>query len=119
MTREILRLLYATSECAPWIKTGGLGDVAAGLPHALAGAGVDVRVLMPGYHRALDQVPNAPVVVRWPATGTFPAIELLDAALPNGVPILLVRCASLYERTGGPYQDSDGRDWPDNMLRFA
>jgi starch synthase len=119
MTLKILRLLYATSECAPWIKTGGLGDVAAGLPHALADAGVDVRVLMPAYPRVLEHAPNAPVIARWPATSTFPAVDLLDAVLPSGVPLLLLRCPPLYERSGGPYQDADGGDWPDNMLRFA
>ena len=119
MPLKILRLLYATSECAPWIKTGGLGDVAAGLPPALVRERCDVRVLMPGYPRALEHAAGAAVVARWPASAHFPAIELLDAVLPTGVPILLIRCPSLYDRPGGPYQDEQGRDWPDNARRFA
>ena len=44
-----LAILFATSEMAPWVKTGGLGDVAAALPAALRRAGHDIRVLMPYY----------------------------------------------------------------------
>ena len=44
-----LSILFATSEMAPWVKTGGLGDVAAALPAALLKAKCDVRVLLPAY----------------------------------------------------------------------
>ena len=44
-----LRILYATSEYAPLVKTGGLADVAGALPAALRRLGLDVRVLLPGY----------------------------------------------------------------------
>ena len=37
-------ILFVTSEMAPWVKTGGLGDVAAALPAALQRARHDVRV---------------------------------------------------------------------------
>ena len=42
-----VRALFATSEIAPWVKTGGLGDVSAALPAALRQAGVDAQVLVP------------------------------------------------------------------------
>ena len=38
-------ILFATSEMAPWVKTGGLGDVAAALPEALRQAGLEPRLL--------------------------------------------------------------------------
>jgi starch synthase len=42
-------VLMATTEFSPYVKSGGLGDVAGSLPHALRKEGVDVRVIMPLY----------------------------------------------------------------------
>ena len=42
-----MKVLFATSEIAPWVKTGGLGDVSGALPQALHDIGIDVRVLVP------------------------------------------------------------------------
>ncbi|MEM8665064.1 MAG: glycogen/starch synthase, partial [Pseudomonadota bacterium] len=50
-----MKVLFAASECAPFLKTGGLADVVGALPKALAEAGVDVRVTLPRYP-ALDDV---------------------------------------------------------------
>ena len=44
-----MKVLFATGEAWPFIKTGGLGDVAYALPKALKKEGVDVRVIMPKY----------------------------------------------------------------------
>ena len=120
MAAERLRVLLATPECAPWIKTGGLGDVAAALPAALAAAGLDVRVLLPAYRPVLAAAAHARVVATFAATAHFPAARLLEAPLPSGVPACLVDCPALYDRAGGPYQDeATGHDWDDNALRFA
>lgn len=45
-----MKVLYATSECWPFSKTGGLGDVSYALPKALKKEGVDIRVILPKYH---------------------------------------------------------------------
>ena len=45
----LMKIMYVTSECAPFVKTGGLGDVAGSLPKALAAKGHDVRVFCPLY----------------------------------------------------------------------
>ncbi|MDY3928045.1 MAG: glycogen synthase GlgA [Clostridia bacterium] len=49
-----MKVLFATSEAAPFAKTGGLGDVAGSLPAALKEKGVDARVIMPLY-RSIPQ----------------------------------------------------------------
>ncbi|MEO8165920.1 MAG: glycogen synthase GlgA, partial [Betaproteobacteria bacterium] len=38
--------------------------------------------------------------------------------LPSGLPLFVIEC-SIYERAGGPYQDANAVDWPDNDLRFG
>lgn len=44
-----MRVLFAGSECHPFVKTGGLADVMGALPKALKAQGVDVRVILPKY----------------------------------------------------------------------
>ena len=114
-----LRVLFVTPECAPLTKTGGLGDVSAALPAALKKLRVDVRVLLPGYPPVLAGVERVRVVAT--LVERAPAFEarLLEARLPNGVPLLILDCPRLYQRDGGPYQNDGGEDWPDNGLRFG
>ena len=114
-----LRILYATSECAPLIKTGGLGDVAGALPVALRQIGLDVRVLLPGYPEVLAALAGAREAGRIDALAKLPAARLLEIQLPTGVPAWVIDCPRLYDRDGGPYQDHAGVDWEDNPLRFG
>lgn len=116
---EPLRVLFAASEAAPLIKTGGLADVAAALPHALREIDVDIRVLLPGYREVLAGVGSATPLAELPALGAFPPSSLLAASAPGGTPLLILACPELYERGGGPYIDASGQDWPDNAIRFG
>ncbi|MBQ9617506.1 MAG: glycogen synthase GlgA [Oscillibacter sp.] len=50
-----MKILYVTSEAAPFAKTGGLGDVAGSLPAALAQEGAEVAVALPLYRRVRDR----------------------------------------------------------------
>src|SRR6478735_4698357 len=59
-----MNVLFVTPECAPLVKTGGLGDVSAALPPALKDQGVDVRVLLPGYTAVLDALGDAAEIAR-------------------------------------------------------
>ena len=53
------QVLHAAAELYPWVKTGGLGDVAGALPVALRRIGLDARVLLPGYRPVLAALPGA------------------------------------------------------------
>ncbi|MEP7062935.1 MAG: glycogen synthase GlgA [Betaproteobacteria bacterium] len=114
-----MRVLYATSECAPWIKTGGLGDVAAALPAALHAQGVDARVLMPAYRNVLGAANATREIATLALSPPWPAARLRAATLPSGVAAFLIECPSLFDREGGPYQDAHDSDYGDNDLRFA
>jgi starch synthase len=114
-----LPVLFVTSEAAPLVKTGGLADVSGSLPVALMHQGVDVRVLMPGYPAVMEGVKSKGRLTAFPAMGELPASQVLAGKLPGGVPLLIVDCPRLYARPGGPYQDTAGKDWSDNDLRFG
>ncbi len=114
-----LRVLFATSECAPMVKTGGLGDVSAALPAALQALGADARILLPGYRAVLAHLPDSREIAHFPASAGFPQARLLQSRTPSKVPLYALDCPQLYDRNGGPYQDESGRDWGDNALRFG
>lgn len=50
-----MQIVFASAECAPFIKTGGLGDVAGSLPAALVRAGTEVIVMVPKYATIKDE----------------------------------------------------------------
>lgn len=50
-----LKVLFVSSEVDPFIKTGGLADVAGSLPQAIKELGVDIRVVLPEYSQILDK----------------------------------------------------------------
>jgi starch synthase len=114
-----IRVLFVTPELAPWMKSGGLGDVSASLPAALRAIGVDVRVLVPAYAPLAAACRGAaPLTGPLQLSEAFAPARLL-AAQPGAVPLILVDCEAYYAREGGAYQDSRARDWEDNHLRFG
>lgn len=50
-----IQIVFASAECAPFVKTGGLGDVAGSLPAALVRAGAEVIVMVPKYATIKDE----------------------------------------------------------------
>jgi starch synthase len=115
-----MRILLVSSEVFPLAKTGGLADVSGALPAALAGLGLDARVLMPGYPQAMEMALRKRKVAALGSPLGLGETTLVQGVIPGSeVPLWLIDCPALYARSGGPYQDEHGRDWPDNPLRFA
>lgn len=108
-----LRVLFVASECGPWVKTGGLGDVIEALPPALRSAGLDVRVCLPGYRSLLRLVGAAACVAR------VLGVEVRGAKLPSGIEAYIIDAPWFFDRDGGPYQDQRGLDFVDNAARFG
>ena len=58
-----MKALHVAAEVYPLVKTGGLADVAAALPVALAAQGADVRLLLPGLPPVMDGVQHLRTVL--------------------------------------------------------
>ena len=112
-----LKVLSVASEIFPLVKTGGLADVVGALPAALAGEGVAVRTLVPGYPAVLEELGGTRRSLR---------VRRIFLAGPRSFSprrrrarsARARRAASLRPRRATPTRTS-GRDWPDNAQRFA
>jgi starch synthase len=113
-----LKVLHVASELYPWVRTGGLADVMAGLPPALAACGVDTRLLLPGFAGFLDAFPGLADITR--LSTPFAAERVRLAHAEGGArPLYLIDHPPFYDRPGNPYAGDSGGDWPDNHRRFA
>lgn len=97
-----MKILFVTPECAPMVKTGGLGDVSAALPAALAERGCDVAVLMPAYGD-MPVAGTLTAIFALPAEAGWPAAQLMRVEQLNGPVLLLLSCPALYGRASTPY----------------
>jgi starch synthase len=114
-----MKLLFATSELFPLLKTGGLGDVAHSLPIALAGLGLDVRVVLPAFRQVLSQLGTLRAL-GWIPVASGQQVRVLEARHDEfDFPIWLVDAPQFFDREGAPYTDSHGHAWSDNPARFA
>lgn len=107
-----MRVLFVASECAPLVKTGGLADVVAALPGALAASGIEARVMLPGYPAVMAALGGA-------GAGAAAGKVRLVASQVGGLQLIAVDAPQLFGRPGNPYLAPDGRDWADNHLRYA
>jgi starch synthase len=115
-----MRVLYITAELYPWVKSGGLGDVAAALPPALVAEGIDVRLLLPGFRGFLDAFPGITDIARLTTPFASERVRVGLARLPDSDRFAyLVDHPAFYDRPGNPYASPDGSDWPDNHRRFG
>lgn len=113
------KILFATSEVYPLIKTGGLADVAASLPRALLKLGQDVKILLPAYASVLEKATATGIkeIAQFEIDGY--SVSLKQTRLPGTkVIVWLVDVPEFFARPGNPYCGPDGNDWSDNHKRF-
>lgn len=113
-----MRILFLSSEVAPWSKTGGLADVAGALPVALAALGHEVRVLTPGY----ASVPREGLAPDGePLTLHFPfgqrTARFLSTSPAERVTLTFVDEPVSFARSG--HYVERGHEYGDNAERFT
>ena len=122
-----MRILFATSEAHPLIKTGGLADVSGALPKALSQlktisktdtANIDIKIVLPAYSAVLTKLKHIKDIANIEVFGV--PCTLITGNMPDSqLEVIAIKNAALYERAGGPYSDENGIDWADNALRFG
>ncbi|MDH5572384.1 MAG: glycogen synthase GlgA [Gammaproteobacteria bacterium] len=111
------RILFASSEAYPLIKTGGLADVAGSLPRALLSQKQDLRLILPAYTDLMARVKKYRPLIEF--TIDNHTVKLLETTLPGTkVKTWLVDCSDYFTRPGNPYMDKHNKAWPDNAERF-
>jgi starch synthase len=123
-----LRVLFAACEIAGCAKTGGLADVAAALPRALAEHSVHIAVIMPLYHsaRRSGSIHDTGLRLQVPVGERTFEGAIWRGMLPGcGVPAFFIEQKAFFDRNdaGGRYlyqHVADGvmRDYADNSARF-
>jgi starch synthase len=120
-----MRVVHVASEVAPFAQSGGLADVLAGLPGALAEAhGLDVAVIVPLYRGVEAKLAAAGLAL---AAGEPIAIDVgwhhFPAALRTvrvgRVTYGFVDCAPLFDRAGTLYGPGGAGEFHDNHVRYA
>lgn len=112
-----MKVLFVTTECEPFAKTGGLGDVCAALPRALRALGADARILLPLY----PGVPTeglAPVIGNLPVTVANKSVlcRVLAGRDPSGTTVYFLDQPHYFGRPG--LYGENGREYADNSERY-
>jgi starch synthase len=120
-----LRILYLSSEVAPFAKTGGLADVASALPKALYEKGHDIRIMMPKYGSISERKFTLREVIR---LKTIP-IQMGDTVYQSSAKSAFIpdTKVQVYFFDNKPYYDQPdlyvdsktGKDYQNNAERFA
>ena len=105
------------SEAHPYAKTGGLAEVAAALPDALARLGHRVTLVLPRY-RGVDVKGSRTKTASIPFPDRAQQVTFHTREERPGVTVAFVDVPALFDRPGGLYT-VDGLDYPDNAWRFA
>jgi starch synthase len=116
-----MKILFVSSECAPYAKTGGLADVVSALPLQLKNRGHDVRIVIPRYERL--NLSSMEIREFLNPMGVWMGNEehwcSVDSGLHGGiVPIYFIHYDAYFKRPG-LYHDDRMEDYHDNPRRFA
>lgn len=119
-----MKVLHAAAEVFPLVKTGGLADVLGALPQSLVKAGMDARLVLPGFPAIKKGVLKQKLICDIGAAFGAGKVSLWLGTMPgtesgNKLQAYVIDAPYLYDRVGNPYQTSDGSEWPDNAQRFA
>ena len=109
-----MRILMVASEALPFAKTGGLGDVLAALPHALAQLGHHVDVVIPQYRGVSAGRPAGHVTV---PLGPLVSTAEVSTTTLEGVRFVLLDHPGYFDREH--LYGEGGQDYADNAERFA
>jgi starch synthase len=115
-----MEILFISTELAPFVKVGGLADVAAALPKALRGLGHRVTLLMPRFPAfeaggLLAARRLTPLSLK--VGDRRMDVTVFDGKLASQVELILVDAPGLFDRPG--VYGERGEDYPDNALRFG
>lgn len=99
-----MKICFTASECFPYVKTGGLGDVAGSLPKSLAGEDCEVRIFLPLYKGiktlehgigSFDEIQNVPVRIG----GKNVMFSVWSAILPGSeIKVYFIDCPDYFHR---------------------
>ncbi len=115
-----MKVLFVASECHPFIKVGGLGDVAYALPKALRKIGIDARVIIPKYGKIDEQfkdnmsnIAEFEVTVGW--RNQYCGLQYLEY---DGIPFYFIDNLYYFNREGayGYYDDGERFAFFDNAV---
>ena len=115
-----MKILFASPEAHPLIKTGGLADVAGSLPRAIRNLRHDIRIILPAYQSILQQTGKFTLAAHLSLEGVSQPVRILSGKLPGStVTVYLVDSPGHFDRSGNPYTMKSGNAWPDNAERFT
>ncbi len=115
-----MRIVFAASECVPYINTGGLADVLGALPREVARQGHQVTMYLPFYRQMSSMVKERVIAIR-SLTIPFPYynrfVTVLNGGVQQGVQFYFIDCPELFDREY-VYATPTG-DYQDNWERFG
>ncbi len=116
-----LKILMVSTECFPFAKTGGMGDVVSSLPIALKKLDIDVRIVIPKYSFIDEKKFHLQTQLKSMGVWMGNTLEWcsVDKTITDeNIPVYFIEFDSYFKRSG-IYHDNEFNDYHDNPKRFA